>query len=179
MINKRSVFNYSFCKRYYLTHPWKFIKEFFQNCNHAWRRAIYGWTWEDCWNLENWLLNILPEMLRYMADYGSGYPGFEPFETPEKWNDWLHSMADVLESLQEENWYSQNEYEEEFHKQCDFNRKTSKTENVITITWSDRKDFDTIKKLYFARTEELTKEREKLLIDTFTKLGKYLPILWD
>lgn len=162
MIKKRSVFNYCYSCRYYLTHPWLFIKEFFQNCNHAWRRAIYGWTWEDCWNLDDWLLNILPEMLRHMADHGSGYPGSKPFETPEKWHDWLHSVADVLESLQEDNWYSQNEYKE------DFRRK-----------WPAGKDFDTVKELYFARTKELTEEREKLLIDTGIQIFKNLNLLWD
>ena len=179
MIKKRSVFNYSYSKKYLLTHPWKFIKEFFQNCNHAWRRAIYGWTWEDCWNLDDWLLNILPEMLRHMADYGSAYPGFKneevDFSTPEKWDDWLHSMADVLESLQEENWFSQNEYEEEFHKQSELHRSKGNK----SITEMNDEDFDTLRELYFARIDELTKERKKLLIDTFSKLGQHLDCLWD
>ena len=179
MIKKRSVFNYNYSRRYYLTHPWKLVKEFFRNCNHAWRRAIYGWTWEDCWNLEDWLLNLLPEMLRHMADNGSAYPGSKPFETPEKWHDWLHSMADVLESLQEENWYSQNEYEEEFHNQISMQCSRQNLNDGVTVTWSEEKDFDIVEELYLARVQELNKEREKLLIDTGRELFQYLDYIWD
>ena len=124
-------------------------------------------------------------MLRHMADYGSAYPGFKneevDFSTPEKWNDWLHSMADVLESLQEENWFSQNEYEEEFHKQSELHRSKGKDENGwITVTWEmNDEDFNTLKELYFTRIDELTKERKKLLIDTGRALFSNLPCLWD
>ena len=167
-----NVFNWPYSKHYYLTHPWKWITEFFRNCAHAWHRVKYGWTWEDVWNMDDWLLNVLPPMLRHMAKHGMAYPGCEPFETPEKWHDWLNSLADVLESLQEKNWYSQNEYEEDFHRSCPLNYNKN-------FTWATEPNYKEISKLYFARSRELGEERKKLLAETFTELGKNLNFLWD
>ena len=171
--------NWNYCKCYYLTHPWLWIKELYQNLRAGYLRATKGWCGRDVWNMDDWILEVFPPMLRHMADQGMAYPGAEPFDTSEKWHDWLHSTADVLESLQGDNWYSQNEYEEEFHKHCDFHRETSTTENGMTVTWSNGEDFDTIKELYFMRMKELTKERDKLIKQIFSELGRNFFFLWD
>ena len=157
-MNLNVLNDWSYSKRYYLTHPWKWVKELFCNLKNAYRRAKYGWAYSDCWNMDSWLLEILPQMLRHMADEGCAYPGYEPFETPEKWEDWLHSMADVLESLQEDNWYSQNEYAKDFH-----------------IRHNDKE----LDQLYFLETENLYNERQQLLENTFAQLVKNFNSLWD
>lgn len=148
-IPKRSVFNYSYSKRYYLTHPWKFVHHFFQNLRHAYCRAVYGWTWEDAWNLNDWLLAVLPPMLRHIAENGVAYPGpYTKFDTAEKWDNHLHELANTLESLQEQNWESRNE-----------------------IPVND--------KMWYPREIELIQEREQLLIDTFKIIGENFNYYWD
>lgn len=169
-----NVMNWSYTKKYYLTHPWKWFSELFTNLCEAYRRVKYGWAYQDCWNLDYWVLEILPPMLRHMADEGCAYPGNKPFETPEQWNDWLHSTADVLESLQEDNWYSQNEYEKDFHQ---LSRWRDEFNSNITLT--NGQDYETLSKLYLMRTHELSDERQKLIENTFLQLAKYFTLLWD
>ena len=148
-IPKHSVFKCSYSKRYYLTHPWKFVYHFFQNLQHAYRRAVYGWTWEDAWNLNDWLLAVLPPMLRCIAEEGMAYPGpGTKFGTPEKWHSHLHELANTLESLQEQNWEKRNE-------------------------------FSTDNKMWWIREKELVQERNRLLVDTFTTFGKNFNHYWD
>ena len=169
-----NVMNWFYTKKYYLTHPWKWFSELFQNLREAYRRVKYGWAYQDCWNMNTWMLEILPPMLRHMADHGCGYPGTEPFETPEKWNDWLHSMADVLESLQEDNWESQNEYKEDYFQSLEWEHDSN---NNITMT--NGQDHETIAELYYMRMKELNEEWKKLLENTFMELAKHFDCLWD
>lgn len=180
-IVKNSVFNYSYSKRYYLTHPWQWIKEFFQNCYHGWRRAIYGWTWEDCWNFNSWFCIVVPQLLNYLADYGCAYPG-EPFETPEKWHDWLHSVADVIETFNDEEfWYTtKNEFVEEWDKVSEEARVEGIDDLGYKIVKYEENDhYKEIKKLYFTRMEEISKERQALIENTFHELGTHFDCLWD
>ena len=109
-----------------------------------------------------------------MADEGCAYPGVEPFETSEQWHDWLHSTADVLESLQEDNWYSQNEYEEDFHQLSYWHHGINSN-----ITWTNGQDYEALRELYFIRLNELSDERQKLIENTFLELAKYFTMLWD
>lgn len=180
MLTKNSVWTWSYSTRYYLTHPWKWFRELFRNIKDMWHRSIYGWTWMDVWNLNDWLLGVLPDMLRHMADHGSAYPGTKPFDTATKWHNWLHSNADVLESLQEKNWYSQNEYEEDFHEMSALARKVEQKHPNLTTTYDfNEQDMKNLAALYFQRGRELSEQREKLLAETGQELFKYLPLLWD
>lgn len=166
-----SVWSFCYRKRYYLKHPIKLLKEIWSNIYVGYMRIRYGYCYTDVWDMSEWILEVFPSMLRHMANYGCAYPGSKPFETPEKWHDWLHSMADILESLQEENWYSQNEYEKEFHK-IDW----TPNKNLTSTTDANN---NVIRELYLARMKELVKERKELLIDTFNQLGQNFDCLWD
>ena len=96
-MKKYSVWYMPYNKRYLLTHPWQWVKCAWRCCRDAWRRSVYGWCPGDVWDWDQWFLRTTPEMLRYMADHGSAFPGREPFTTSEKWHDWLHNVADLLE----------------------------------------------------------------------------------
>lgn len=173
---KYSVFSYPYTIRYYLTHPWKWVQDFFLNCKAAYRRAIYGWTWTDCWELYDWILHVFPEMFRHMANNGCGYPARAPFETSEKWHDWLNSIADVLESCQDENWEHQNEYEQEFDDTVDVWQAQQKNHIAHTIS---EEEFKHIKDLYFNREKELHAQRCELIKDTLNQIGEHFFDLWD
>lgn len=96
-------------------------------------------------------------MLRHMADYGSAYPGYEPFDTPEKWHDWLHNIADMIETSTEEWQDEHNEYYEKYLEKFDNNYRD----------------------LYMQRAEELAEQGEKNIRFAFENLGKYFYDLWD
>lgn len=179
-MNNLNVFKYAFRPRYYLTHPIEFLKETKTNIISAWLRATRGYCYSDIWNWNTWFLEVTPPMLRHMADCGTAYPGHEPFDTPEKWNDWLHSVADVLESLQEENWESRNEFAEEFYQLSKWNKSLKTDENgFIHITWSNEDNYEEIKELYFMRQKELNEEWQKLIKDTFIAIANSFQDLWD
>ena len=78
-----TVFNYGCSTKYYITHPWKWIKETYYNFKNAWKRAINGYCYPDWCNFDEWFKEIAPSMLRDIADKGYGYPGVKPFDEPD------------------------------------------------------------------------------------------------
>lgn len=175
-----NVLAYDGTWRYYLRHPIRFLRETVGNLRAAYSRATKGYAAVDVWNMNDWILDTFPPMLRKMADDGCGYPGFNPFESPEKWHDWLHSTADVLESLKEENWESRNEFADQFFKISEKCRTIIKDEHGdIHVEWQPTPEYEEIKELYFARAKELSDEYDKLIIDTFYELSINFRNLWD
>ena len=177
-----NVFKFWYRPTYYLTHPIKFFKELRANLVNAWMRITKGYCYTDVWNINSWFCLVLPPMLRHMADYGSAYPGTKPFETPEKWHDWLHSMADVIETFEDEEfWYTKkNEFAEEWEKVNQKARSCSIDENGNTIiSYNEDEHYKEIKDLYFMRMEEISKERQELIEDTLSQFSKYFDMLWD
>ena len=168
-LNVLNDFGYS--RRYYLRHPLRFLRECGQNLRAAWLRATQGWCGRDVWNMDMWFLEVMPLMLRHLAENSCGYPGTEPFETPEKWSDWLNAMADTFEALQEENWNSRNEYEEEYHNMI--------VRNFGANKGVETKDDEEVRELYYMRMQELSEENQALLEDTMREFSKYFHFLWD
>lgn len=172
---KYSVFSFPYSKKYYLLHPWKWIQTFFKNLTYAYRRAVYGWTWSDCYELYDWLLTILSQMFRHLAEYSNGYPGRAPFETPEKWQDWLNSIADVLEVCQDE---PVNKYTEEFAAALEMQYKQKHEKNYSGPTISDE-DLNLISQLYLEQDKENQHQQEILIKDVFNQIAEHFFDLWD
>lgn len=161
-----NVFNWAYGKRYYLTHPWKWFKELIDNIRAAWMRAIKGYCYMDVWNWDDWFCSVAPPMLRHMANHGSAYPGGEPFDTPEKWHNWLYEMAHKIERLQYDNWIEDNnEYSKEY------------MESFENDWCSERQE--EIRKKYYARCQEIHKMRRQILEDFGKDFFKHFDCLWD
>ena len=171
------------CKpTYYLTYPWKWFKDLRINLRNAYRRATKGWAPIDAWEMHEWFLTTIPALLRHIAFHGDGYPGIEPFTEPEDWKNWLCSMADELESLQEDKWFAQNEYEEEFHEAAFAQRHVEVNkpyDKFITTTYITDAQFEQIKEKYFNRAKELNDLRQQKLNQLFTELSKHFFKLYD
>lgn len=151
--------------RYYLRHPFKFLKECKANITNAWMRVARGWCWMDLWNMNDHLLEIIPDMLRELAAKGSAYPGKEPFETPEKWHDWLVSLAADFESCREDALESGNEYYNDYIAQFEggnFNKETTELD-----------------KRYFAREVELYEQMRTRRTNAFHRMIQFFDLLWD
>lgn len=158
--------DYPFTFKWYLRRPWKFFQHTWYNLRGAWQRATRGYAYSDAAEMDEFLLHILPGMLRKVGN-GLSFPGVEPFETVEKWEDWCNSLADVFESLQEDNWTSsgRNEYREEYY-------------NKILEEDRDSEEANKISKLYWAREKELWDQRETILQDAYKQLALYHTYLW-
>lgn len=65
------------------------------------QRGRRGWSDEDAWGIYYYLGDIIPQMLRHMAETTCSYPGVEPYETPEKWRVKLNELADKIGAYRE------------------------------------------------------------------------------
>ena len=93
------LYLFSYRKSYYLAHPWKFFKELWIGAKNAYHRMRYGYAYVDAWNMSQSWCEMGANMLLHIAKHGSGYPGSEPFDTPEKWHDHLCDLAAKLKIL--------------------------------------------------------------------------------
>lgn len=176
-MEKYSCWNWGRAKRYYLTHPWVWVKDLIRNIKDICMRARYGFTWADIWNFDHWFLHVAPQMLHHMAEHGSAYPGREPFTTPEKWHDWLHEMADLLESGNED-WQDQhNEYYEEYIN--DLHNSWERWKDEDGLYHSTHKDLSDITKKYLERSTELAKQGDANVRRALSLMGEHFMEIWD
>ena len=173
-----NIWHWGYSPKYYLTHPWKWFGQLGRNIRAAHMRCTRGWCYSDVWDWDSWFMHTVPEMFRHLADNGSGYPGRAPFETPEKWRDWLHKMADQIESCTEEAQEKNNEYYEQYMKDIIENWEPWKEDEHGNILLPKRKNPENDKK-YFARSDELGKKAQEDIADALTQIGKYFYFLWD
>lgn len=167
---------FSYRPRYYLTHPWRFFYEIKVNIYLIWQRATRGWAECDAIEMDEYLLHIIPEMLRKIAN-GDTYPADKEFPTREKWQDFCNSLADVFESVQEENWsQGRNKWEEKFDEAFEtLHRKSYQDSNSYSMT---KEEAEKICKEYDERQKELYNERENIIKDAYITLAKYHGYFW-
>ena len=176
--NVLKEFGYS--KRYILTHPWILVRQAWRNLRNAWQRATKGYCKADAYNMDAYLLAIMPQMLEDLRDDPCGaYPGNDEFPTPESWEQWLTKMADTLRELQDDWAESRNEYEKQYFKAMNERRTVAhNNDGNISVTYND----DDIKELHdkwLARVHELNEQQQELTIKTFTEIGRHLYQLWS
>lgn len=63
---------------------------------YAFQRASRGYADNDIWGFGDYLDEVLEKGLRQLAETSHGYPGYEPFDTPEKWETFLIEIADAI-----------------------------------------------------------------------------------
>lgn len=152
-----NVWTFPYRTRYYLTHPWKWFAQIGRNIRATYMRTKYGWTYSDVWDWDYWFMNVVPEMFRYLAEHGCAYPGYEPFETPEKWREWLLETADLIETGKED-------WQDEHNKYCE----------EYTNTWDKE-----LGKKYFARAEELRIQGERNIRIALGRIAEHFYNIWD
>ena len=177
-----NVFNWAWQPHYYLIKPWKWIKELIGNIRGAWMRATKGYCYTDVWNWDDWFCSVVPPMLRNMADHGSAYPGREPFDTPEKWHNWLYDMAHKIERLSYDNWMEDlNEYSKDYDQtfEDEYYKENHPNGPFLTTTYENSLTKEEIRKLYYKRYEEIAKTRSQVLEEFGKEFFKYFDCLWD
>ena len=53
----------------------------------------------DAWNLDGWMLRVIPVGLRKLAHNSHSYPGNEQFPTFKSWREWLLATADMADRI--------------------------------------------------------------------------------
>lgn len=170
MKNKLSVWHWGCGWRYYIRRPWKWFKELWWNIRSAHDRMIKGYCYSDWANFDTWFKQIVSDMLRHMAMHSYGYPGTEPFETPEKWASWLHRMSDQLRKCIDEN--EGNEYYQPF---IDLLMKNPQT----ILTKKETEEEKELRKKYYERSIEVAKEQKELFNKTMKEIVENFDCLWD
>ena len=161
---------------YYLTHPWKYIHDIYWSIRNFFHRGRYGFAYSDVWNWYAWWTTVGAEALRYMAEHGSGYPGVEPWETPDKWSRYLNSIACNLDWARDtcdicpEHHNHQNEFYPEV--------KEIRTRTNVDRIKMTPQDADIVKK-YWDREEELSKADSDQCAKIFAEIGRNLGRFWD
>ena len=177
-MKKYSCWSWGYSKRYYITHPWKWFKDLGYNIRSAIMRARYGFSYGDIWNWDHWFLHTTPNMLRYMAQHGSAYPGHPPFMKPEHWHDWLEEIAHLLETGTEEWQDEHNEYYEEYME--DLKNKWSPSfkdaDGNVHRAPPLRTELDD---KYFARATELSKQGELNVRRAVSSIAEHYFDIWD
>ena len=155
--------DYPYSKKYYLLHPWKFLKHSYYNIRDFIWRGTKGFAPSDTWNLDSWLLQVLPAALKYLAEHSHGWPSNEKFPKFEDCQD--------CEGNNKNEYY--NDYMNQFN---DWDNKWKKDEHGNLVYKPEQSELD---KKYFNRLKELSVEQQTLLEDTFNRLSKILYACWD
>lgn len=183
-MNTLSLWSFPYRKRYYLIHPWKWWKDLYWNIRNFIHRGKYGYAYVDVWNFCDWYPRVGAEAIRYLAHHNSGYPGIKPWDTPEKWREYLEYLANRLQRCADSQdilfGAERNEYEDELDEIM--KRREKRTENEdgsITISHILTPEEEEIRKKYWKRKEEIYAADQQYIADTYRMLADDLGRLWD
>ena len=161
--------------RIYLRKPWEFFEDTWLNLKAAWQRATRGWADRDTWNLDDYLLEILPEMVDYLRTHTRSYPGYDEFDIPEKWDKFLKEEIIIpLQTAREEQTTQINEYEEELHSYpINF---VKQEDGFTTLEFTEPEE---LRKKWCEREKEINEWRQKELERALKNLGSVFYSLWN
>lgn len=167
--------DFPYRKRYYLTKPWKFFQECWWNVKAAWQRATKGYAGRDSAEMDEFLLHIIPGMLRDIGN-GCAYPGDDNFPTPESWTKFCNDLADKFEGTWEENISKSNEYEEKFLDA--FHIVYCSHPNLTTTTEMSMEEAKEYLRKRHEREIEIREAREVVIQEAYATLAKYHSYFW-
>ena len=149
-------------KRWYLRHPLMWCQEFKTNVKNCYLRIRDGWCPDDVWSWDTWFVRVVPPMLRYLAEHGCAYPGTDPFDTPEKWHDWLNYLAAMIGSGDTAWQDAHNEY---YNKYMD--------------SLFDKNEDKELTKNYFTKEKELFDIGHSNVKRALFEMGEHFFKIWD
>lgn len=180
--DKNVLTDFPFRARYYLLHPWKFVRECWHNLQNAWFRATRGIAPVDLWSFDTHLSNLIPYGLNWLADNSHGWPQSEEFPEYVDWAcslrelaaKWQHAFCDMTDYMKE------NEYNESFHSLSASLTHHEKGEDGFWRTYiEETPEYLELRDKYFARMSELDEKYKQLQHECWVSLEKVFPSLWD
>lgn len=182
--NPLSVWRFPYRKRYYLTHPWKWIHDFYWNVKNFIHRGQYGYAYVDVWNFCNWYPRVGADALRYLAKYGHGYPGVKPWETPEEWHEYLNHLANRLQRCADSQdilfGEERNEYKDVLDEIMTASYRRKENDDGTVSTWHVLTEEQAeIRKKYWEREKEIRAADDAYNIETYKWIGEDIGRFWD
>ena len=182
--NKLSLWDFPYRKSYYLTRPWKWFKDLYWNIRNFWHRGRYGYAYVDVWNFCDWYPRVGAEALRYLAKNGSGYPGVEPWDTPEKWREYLEYLANRLERCANSQdilfGEDRNEYKNALDEIMEQTYRRKENADGTISTWHElTPEQEEIRKKYWEREREIRDADNAYNVETYKWIGEDIGRLWD
>ena len=156
--------------RYLLTHPWQAVKDFGRKLKWAWQRTVRGYADIDWYNMDSFLLDVLPDMLETLARKGIGHP-YDM--SVVGWSDYLWNAAQHLRNADEEQKVEVNQYEEAFRAYLDSHPDYYRDKNHIDP------DVEELRKQWLDRDREIAEWRQKEAETAFKMIGERFFDLWD
>lgn len=174
--NPLSLWRFPYRPQYYLTHPHRWIQELYWNIRNFIHRGRYGYAYADVWSWHNWFPTVGAEALRYLADHVHGYPNVAPWETPEKWRQYLKDTAEKLDwcRMSCDIFPEHHETLNLYHKKMD-----EIMENYSDPFDACTNEYAEVRKKFWEREEELTAQDDEQRTVIFSEIGKNLPRFWD
>ena len=156
-------------------YPWKFFEDCWLNIKAAYQRITRGFAYRDLFNIDNWFLDIFPEMLKEFRENLYSFPGNNEFPTFESWTTYLEEMETHFRNANENQKVELNEWEEDCLK---YPMKWQKNKGEVCLTMIDNTPKDIAEK-WLARETEIEAWRKEELKKSFEMLQKSFHDLWD
>ena len=157
--------NYPYAKRYYLTHPWKIVSQTFRNIKFAWQRITKGYCEYDYWDIDCYLLKLLPELF---DDFRRNLHGYPYSFTEEEWDNFLlKEVIEPLRNARDDQNVEINEFEEKIHDY--FKNKPLTDMDCPQDLWDN----------YMTRENEITNWRDKQMRKGFVAIITEFWSFWD
>ena len=150
--------------RHYITHPWKFFEDCWLNIKAAYQRITRGFAYRDLFNIDNWFLDIFPEMLKEFRENLHSFPGNSEFPTFESWAAYLEEMETHFRNANENQKVELNEWEE------DYPMKWQKNKGEVCLTITEK---------WLARETEIEAWREEELKKAMGMFMNCFHCLWS
>lgn len=178
----------------------KIPQEVFHDLKCCVQRIKRGFCYRDIWNINDWFLNVIPDMLDEFKRTTHGFPsrflkndGSDTDEDikcgAEKWNKILARMAFLFREANEETCQRKNPYDEEYTVVLDkfvnrfgFNGKWVKKKDGTRVFIHNLCDIPKYRKLYenYHKVEnELYEYRRDCLKKAMSMFAEYFNDLWD
>lgn len=156
-----------YSKSYCLLHPWVVITHKFKDIRCAWQRATKGYCYRDVWNIDNWFLKTVPQMLDDLIKIHNGHPSGM---TDEEWVDILNEMSTALKNADEETTEFVNPYTEPYLSTLEIS-----FDNGKLLCHADEK----LEENYYTLETEKEAFVQKSLAEGMNLFQKYFRDLWD
>lgn len=174
--------------------------EVFRDLKCCVQRVKKGFCFRDTWNINDWFLNVIPDMLDELKTTCHGYPsrflkndGSDTDEDrdrgAERWSEILTQMAFLFREANEDTCQRKNPYEEEhgivlnkFIERFGWNGKWVKKKDgtrVFIHSLSDIPKYRELDENYYRVEKELWAYREDCQKKALSMFAKYFNDLWD
>ena len=147
--------------------PFGVIGQFWRDLRCCWQRVTQGYCERDVWEMDVWMLNMLPDMLEHLQKRHIGHPGVfaDAEDGDEQWAQLLGEMARLFRDANEQTCTRKNPHEAEWEKQLEH--------------WNPNREQTELDKRYFDEECKLAEYRNDCKDQAFVLLSKWFFDLWD